>query len=166
MLYLPNRPNYKSIKMQTRLLNDIINLQINDFSESDKDYIKELAKFQGVKFRNKPIATYNCHGFTFGCSRTWIYPQSIEMILNDDGYVDVQLDKVLPGDVIIYYDANNEVLHSGIVVSCPKNEQPNIPWVVSKWGKFSEVCHQVYNVPRHYMPVKVRFCRVNRHIGE
>jgi len=163
MICVPGKPNYKQIKIQTRCGNDIDNRQVLDFSASELNSIPDYSKdYKRVWFRNKPNPIYNCHGMTFACARTWVGPECVQTILDDDGYTEIEkLDDVLPGDVIIYYDDNGEILHSGIVVSKPKDELTRFPWVVSKWGKYSEAYHPGYDVP--YRPIaKVSFWRITK----
>jgi hypothetical protein len=160
-LQLPGVPNYKKILMQTRAGNDIDNRQVFDFSLNELNSIPNYIKnYKGSYFRNKPNPIYNCHGMTFASSRTTVGPECVQMILDDDKYSIIEnLDDVLPGDVIIYYDDNGEILHSGIVVSKPAAEPTKIPWVVSKWGKYSEVYHQAFDCP--YRPIiEIRFWRI------
>lgn len=162
-IVVPGKPDYKSIKIQTRCRNDIDNRQVYDFSPSEIRQLPNYATdYPGVKFRNEPNPIYNCHGMTFACSRTSIGPESVHMILNDDGYTEIQnVDAVIPGDVIIYYKDNGEIWHSGIVVSRPSDELTKIPWVVSKWGKYCEVYHLAYDCP--YRPIaQVRYWRITK----
>jgi hypothetical protein len=163
VIHVPGKPDYKSIKIQTRCSNDIENRQVYDFSPNELSSIPDYRRdYSGAKFRNKPNPIYNCFGMTFACARTTVGPESVQMILDNDGYTEIQnAVDVLPGDVIIYYNDNGEIEHSGIVVSKPQDERTNIPWVVSKWGKYSEVCHQAYDVP--YRPIaQVSYWRITR----
>lgn len=162
-IVVPGKPNYKSIRIQTRCRNDIDNSQVYDFSPSE---IKQFPDYQrdypGVKFRNRPNPIYNCHGMTFACSRTTVGPEAVNMIINDDGYTQIKnINDVLPGDVIIYYNEKGEIEHSGIVVSQPSDETTKIPWVVSKWGKYSEAYHLVFDCP--FQPIlHVSYWRITK----
>ena len=97
---------------------------------------------------------------TFACGRTTVGDESVQMILDDDGYTKVSVDKVLPGDVIKYYTDKGEVTHSGVVVARPVEDGLKIPWVVSKWGKYSEVYHGLSDCPYKY--AEVRFWRITK----
>lgn len=162
-IVVPGKPDYKSIKTQTRCRHDIDNSQVYDFSPSEiKKFPEYASDFPGVKFRNEPNPIYNCHGMTFACSRTSIGPESVNMILSDDGYTEIQnVNEVIPGDIIIYYKDNGEIWHSGIVVSRPLDEPTKLPWVVSKWGKYCEAYHQVYDCPCRPI-AQVRYWRITK----
>ncbi len=160
MIQVPGRPDYRPIRIQTRRGTDIENRQVNEISQTEIANMPDYsALYRGVRFRNPPNPIYNCHGMTFACARTTIGPESVPMILKDDGYTEVRIQDVLPGDVIIYYNDADEILHSGIVVKSPSEQTIKIPWVVSKWGKYSEAYHQAYDVP--YRPIgRVRYWRI------
>jgi len=163
VIHVPGKPDYKSIRMQTRCGNCIENRQVHDFSLSELRLIPDYSKaYRGAIRRNEPNPIYNCHGMTFACARTTVGPESVQTILEDDGYTEIQADHVLPGDVIIYYDDNGEITHSGIVVSKPSDDWTKIPWVVSKWGKYSEVYHQANDVPLMYHSVAQRYWRITK----
>lgn len=93
-----------------------------------------------------PSHKYNCHGLTFASRRTEVEnPQDILKILEDDDYRKVSPDTVLPGDIVIYYGPEGDVIHSGIVTQI---EQPlKVPVVLSKWSNIHEVVHRVGNCP-------------------
>lgn len=102
-----------------------------------------------------PSRKYNCHGLSFAARRTTIEsPLEIAKILKEDGYHQVPEDKVLPGDIVIYYESG-DVAHSGIVVHV--NEM-KVPIVLSKWGNCHEVVHQLGRCP--YKLGDVRFYRI------
>lgn len=162
-IVVSGKPDYKSITIQTRCGNPIENRQVYDFSASELSSMPDYRRdYPGARFRNKPNPIYNCYGMTFACARTTVGPESVQMILDHDGYTEIQnVDDVLPGDVIIYYNENGELWHSGIVVSKPSDEPTKIPWVVSKWGKYSEAYHQAYDCP--YRPIaQVRYWRITK----
>lgn len=84
-----------------------------------------------------PTGKYNCHGLTFASRRTAIEGPAVEKILRDDEYTEVQIDKVLIGDIVVYR-RGPDVLHSGIMV----RGFPEL-LVLSKWGSAHEVVHGV-----------------------
>lgn len=162
MILVPGRPSYKDIILQTRLGNPITNCQESDFSINQKipDYAQEK---KGVIVRSAPNPYYNCHGMTFASSRTKVFPESIQMILDDDGYTEVKDCEALPGDVILYYDEKGEVSHSGIIITKLSEGQYNYPWVVSKWGVLNEVYHLAWDIPRQYQPFsKLSYWRITK----
>ena len=165
-IFVPGRPDYKSIKMDTRRGNPIENHQVYDFSPSEMNYFKGLEKELEKRYgkdvypRNKPNAIYNCHGMTFGCGRTTIGNESVGMILKDDGYCEVDLDNVLPGDVVIYYTDDGEAVHSGVVGCVHQIGNLKVPRVVSKWGKYKEFYHHESSGP--YTGYTRRYWRIKR----
>lgn len=101
-----------------------------------------------ARLRTKATGRYNCHGLTFGARRTCIDDaSSISKILADDGYQLVENTGVMPGDVVLYYDYDGTVSHSGIVVEVP-GDPMNFVRVVSKWGvPGAEYLHWVHRSP-------------------
>lgn len=78
---------------------------------------------------------------TFAARRTWIHDSyAISKIISDDKYEKIPHDKVLPGDVIIYYGDDGDIEHSGIVIKEPDHSL-RIPLILSKWGLSGEVVH-------------------------
>jgi hypothetical protein len=77
----------------------------------------------------------------------------INKIIQDDGYVQISNNNILPGDVILYYADDNEIEHSGIVIRSP---QPPlfIPQVISKWGSYKELIHYANSCPYNYSNAK------------
>jgi hypothetical protein len=160
MIIIQGKPAYKKIALETRKGNSIDNCQGSDFSASQTipDYSN---KYKAATMRNAPNCCYNCHGMTFASSRTKVFDESIEMILADDGYTEVEPDDALPGDVILYYNEKGEICHSGIITTKPSEGLLGYPWVVSKWGILNEVYHLAYDVPQQYQPVsKLRYWRI------
>ena len=161
-ILIPGKPSYKQIILQTRLGNPIDNCQDVDFSINQQipDYAHSM---MGIKMRNSPNPYYNCHGLTFASSRTKVFPESIQMILDDDGYTQVEACDALPGDVVLYYDKQGEISHSGVIITESSEEGYGYPWVVSKWGVLNEVCHLAYDIPKEYQPFsKLSYWRITR----
>lgn len=104
---------------------------------------------------------YNCHGLTFASRRTAIHEDDdIHSILYEDGYKEVDITEVSPGDVAIYYTNEGTIDHSALVVSKPLPPL-NMPVVCSKWGVIGpEVVHMLTNCPDyavsniHYFRIK------------
>lgn len=164
MVVILRAPIHRSIKLQTRKGNCVENSQDCDYSPSQKIAVYRES-YRAAIPRNKPNPFYNCHGMTFASARTWVFPKDIKMIIDDDGYTVIKsIDKVLPGDIIIYYNAKAEIMHSGIVISRAVDGEFNYPWVVSKWGHLSEYVHLAYDCP--YLnfdpPIKYTYWRVTK----
>jgi hypothetical protein len=89
-----------------------------------------------------------CHGWTFTGGRHMITEQSVEMILRDNGYQEV--DQPRPGDLIIYRDqSSGQIVHSGIVRAIGEE---GYVLVESKWGPQGRYLHEakVQGYSRHY----------------
>jgi hypothetical protein len=104
-----------------------------------------------------PCRTFNCHGLTFGSRRAWIHdPVDVQRILDDDGYVEMQRHKVMPGDIAIFRN-DGTIDHSGIVVEVQEIMGPRI---LSKWAALHEVIHYPYEGP--YADCVVHYYRIQR----
>ena len=92
-------------------------------------------------------ATYNCIGMAFANRRTWIEPDHVAMILEDDAYVEISSAEVIPGDLVIYRD-KAEISHVAVVVS----RDPIVATstfkiiVLSQWGADGEYLHDYTDV--------------------
>jgi hypothetical protein len=88
-------------------------------------------------------ATYNCIGMAFANRRAWIEPAHVEMIFLDDGYREVEVSTVMPGDIVLYRDTQGNVSHVAVVVS-HERDLANARWrtqVLSQWGADGEYFH-------------------------
>lgn len=101
-----------------------------------------------AEIRTKATGRYNCHGLTFGSRRTCIDDAtSLANILKHDGYIEVLIAEILPGDIVLYFDTDGTVSHSGLVVEVPPT-LPLFPKIVSKWGvNGSEYVHWIHRSP-------------------
>lgn len=123
---------------------------------------KEISsKFPEAKIRAKSTARYNCHGLTFAARRTCIdEASSIARILKDDGYVEIPVHSVLPGDIVLYFDYSTPatVQHSAVIVEV--GEAPlYYPLVVSKWGLIGpEMLHWAHHCE---YPLNLKYYRIN-----
>ena len=151
------------IPLATRRGIDIPNSQALEVSFSDAEFSKDFRKkFEPVCiFRTNPISVFNCLGLTFASRRTGIYEiEYLELILNDDEYQEVADEKVLPGDVILYFEFDGgSVIHVGFVISEP-DTQLGIPRIWSKWGKGPEVIHPAICCP--YIPATLKYYRITK----
>ena len=87
---------------------------------------------------------YNCMGMVFASRRTWVDPEHLRMILEDDGYQQVSSkDQLLPGDIVVYRDDQGEISHVGMVAQVKVNAT-KATWevlVLSQWGGDGEYFH-------------------------
>lgn len=92
---------------------------------------------------------YNCVGMAFAARRTWVEPEQLDMILNDDDYRRVAHEEELTaGDIVIYRDDQQTITHVGVVIQV----QINLPQatrdvlVLSQWGRDGEFFHSANDV--------------------
>jgi hypothetical protein len=94
-------------------------------------------------------ASYNCMGMVFASRRTWIEPDYLQMVLDDDEYQRVTSeDNITPGDVVVYKDDSREVTHVGLIADV-KPELRNGTYkitVLSQWGQHGEYFHRIDDV--------------------
>lgn len=86
--------------------------------------------------------TSNCHGWVFLDSQFLISGEAVQQILDDNGYELVSEPKA--GDVIIYRDANRNIVHSGLVRGVLNDETVIIE---SKWGTEGLFLHDPAGTP-------------------
>ena len=111
--------------------------------------------------RTPPTAVYNCHGLAFASRRTWItHTAVVQLILKEDRYEEIHRDRVMPGDLILYYDELGEIEHSGIVLTAPADSPLGVPKVYSKWAMYAEVIHPANRCP--YAFANARYFRVRQ----
>ena len=158
----PGAPDYVELELETSEKKKIPNIQSREIFPHEVSEVKRIKPNRGkfLKHRTGPTLIYKCHGMTFASRRTGIWESSvIFQILSDDKYVEVPEDKVIAGDIILYFGEHNDVEHSGIIVSPPRDNQLNIAKVCSKWGKYYEGIHWANQAPYDY---NVKYYRVKR----
>lgn len=102
---------------------------------------RQMAMLQRFRLREQVIQIpggwqpCNCHGFTFADGQYWIPGEEVPKILQDNGYVEMQTPR--PGDVAVYRNAADEVIHTGVVNSA----NSDIILVESKWGRMGRFIH-------------------------
>ena len=81
-------------------------------------------------------ALSNCHGWVFTGGRYWIPIESVDKILNDNGYKLVAAP--LPDDLIVYRGDDGRPVHTGIVKAVGDD---GFVLIESKWGKHDIFWH-------------------------
>ncbi|MGD0656041.1 MAG: hypothetical protein ABSA16_17025 [Thermoguttaceae bacterium] len=155
----------KSIVVQTRAGTSIENQQCRELPHRDWCIAADLIKTHkdlSAKPLCGPCPIYNCHGLVFASRRTQLSPESanFEKIISEDDYFEILEKDVQPGDIIFYYDENDQSIeHSGIVVEVreAKGIGIKVPWIWSKWGHAHEYLHHYANCP---YPKARRFFRM------
>jgi len=89
-------------------------------------------------------STYNCVGMVFANRRTFIEPEEIPMILQDDEYIEVRPDDLMPGDVVLYKDPKTEdIKHVGLVLAAEMMFETKKIRVLSQFGRDGEYIHDL-----------------------
>lgn len=145
------------IRLETSKRSGIDNIQLFDLSAFERNWAAEIPRRYKVEQRTGTSAVYNCHGLTFACRRTRITnTESIERILSDDNWVEIEMRDVRAGDIVVYYSEEGEANHSGIIVAC---NDLGIPTIYSKWGSAGEYIHLVTEYPHQLYGPNKKFYR-------
>lgn len=147
------------ITIQTRKGNNIKNTVYDKISP----YIQNInSKYENEypknEYRSEETANYNCFGMVFASRRCFII-DNINKILEDDDYKEVPLNKVLPGDIVLYF-ANYDIIHCGIVINTLSKDNLWNPLIISKWHCFREVIHNVNECPYSPLTTVKRYYRI------
>jgi RHS repeat-associated protein len=78
--------------------------------------------FEGSQRRNDRRMDTNCHGLTFTLGGYWINNDQVMTLLRHDGYRPTdQTNPPRIGDIAVYFDANNNVVHTATVTEVDGN---------------------------------------------
>ena len=92
-------------------------------------------------------SVYNCMGMVFASRRTWVEPDYLQMILEDDEYRPIDRNELHRGDVVVYRNNHDEISHVGIVYEVRlKVDEATLEVVAevvvaSQWGHDGEYFH-------------------------
>ncbi len=142
----------RSIALETRKGRSIRNVAAPEPGEQAHRKHAALRSGQPWTNRKGPCGGYNCYGMVFATRRTAIYENDqIPDILEDDGYRQICEDEVRPGDIVLYRDRTQWLLHSALVLRRQKWEgKIPIPFALSKWN---DICGEdEHNVHHHIWP--------------
>ncbi|MGW4718970.1 CHAP domain-containing protein [Nocardia sp. NPDC004260] len=91
---------------------------------------------------------YNCHGYTFSRDGEagWLGGGWVDWILKDNGFRRIDIGAAVPGDVVVYRNADSVVTHSGVVADVTSGDV----YVDSKQGPLSVVRHRLHEVTDMY----------------
>ena len=142
----------------------------------------DIARYNSETDSNFPLATriasstrhYNCHSYAWYSQNinTNIYwMKNPSLYIADSSYHEISYNQVQPRDRICYFDENNYIEHSGIVLCLTGEVQNNVcgysntVMVQSKWGNQGLIQHKgdycpyvsTYNGEASY----VKFYRLN-----
>jgi len=149
-----------TIRLETARRTGIVNMQGGELHPTEIGRYAQLAKkYPDATPRRADASTaYNCHGLTFASRRTRVVePNSVRVILADDGWQEVDIADTYAGDIVVYYGDEGDANHSGIVVG----KELNVPMICSKWGHGGEFIHSLNYCPDIYGPqTKFYRCRL------
>lgn len=111
-------------------------------SESDDLIFKPLPQRYGGVERAKPSDKSNCHGWIFTAGQHFVSGAMVPHILADNGYLPVS--DPLQGDLIVYWDDDNYVMHTGLVRA---KLDDGIIIIESKFGIGSRFLHMPEDQP-------------------
>jgi hypothetical protein len=145
------------IRVETSKRTGIDNIQEFELSAFERNWSAEIPKkYPRAVQRTQPSPLYNCHGLTFASRRTRIIESySLSQIIGDDKWAEIDIREVLAGDIVIYFSADGDANHSGVVVGIA---DLGVPKVFSKWGSAGEYIHLLNDCPPLYGP-QTRFYR-------
>ncbi len=140
----------RSIALATRKGRSIRNVVAPDPDEQARRKYAFVRKKFGQSWTNRkgPCGGYNCYGMVFATRRTAIYEDGqIADILKDDGYRRIRENEVRPGDIVLYRERTQGLLHVALVL---RREQWDgaipISFALSKWNdSFGEDEHNVHH---------------------
>ena len=122
-----------------------VNLQTTDeirtsaeMAEMENTVLDQLVSDKSLIRLCGPDDRTNCHGWVFTGGRNWLPTESVESILEDNGYRPVTSPAV--GDLAIYREANSKVLTHTAIVRIVSGDSPVVE---SKWGWMGVFLHAV-----------------------
>ncbi len=153
LIIRPDRPLSRgSLPLATKQGTDIPNEQrIERAPESLRAAVELFRSERPDAILRSITNTYNCVGFVFASRRTWIDPEHLPMILQEDEYKRVlTIEETQPGDLVIYRNDARDIVHIGVILEVrPVLERAAREIrVLSKWGGDGEYIHAPEDV--HY----------------
>ena len=146
-----------SIAVATSKNRRIPNRQIQERAPQSRFAARQLHAKGSRKVRSLRSG-YNCVGMVFANRRTFIEPEHIPMILEDDKYSEVDPPSVMPGDVVVYKSpATDDIIHVGLVMSNEGVFETRTIRVLSQFGRDGEYLHDANDVPEMYGQPTVTF---------
>jgi hypothetical protein len=98
-----------------------------------------------IEVRGKPTYEFNCIGFAFDMGKSWINPDQVEKILEDNEFEKKNAPKA--GDVIVY-KKGGIIQHAGGVLKV--DTSGSATQILSKWGAWGLYLHPPNCVPSIY----------------
>lgn len=140
----------KSIALATSKKKRIPNYQMLERPPESRFAARRLHE-KGSRQLRSLRSDYNCVGMVFANRRTFIEPEHIPMILEDDEFTEVGLTSAMPGDVVVYKDARtDDIIHVGTVISVEGAFESRKIRVLSQFGRDGEYFHDATDIPEMY----------------
>ena len=148
-LLVPNQ-GFVNLPLSTKRGNPIPNQQRGQMHPDRMECAQQLHLTGHPNIKPRSLSSrYNCVGMVFATRRTWIEPELVDQILEEDGYRQVVAKQDLDiGDVVVYRDSGNLISHVGVIVSL-RPQVARGDWeitVVSQWGADGEYIHEIEDV--------------------
>jgi len=152
-----------SIALSTSKNRRIPNQRMSERSPQSMFAAKQLHA-KGSRQLRSLRSSYNCVGMVFANRRTFVEPEQIPMILQDDEYAEVaEMHDLKPGDVVLYMDPNTEdIKHVGLVLAAEVMFGTKKIRVLSQFGRDGEYIHDLDDVPRFYGETIIKFYSESR----
>ena len=148
-LLVPNQ-GFVNLPLSTMRGNPIPNQQRGQMHPDRMACAQLIHVTQHPGIRPRSLSSrYNCVGMVFSTRRTWIEPELVERILEEDGYRQVLAEQDLKiGDLVVYRDSDSLISHIGVIVSLTPHVARG-DWeitVLSQWGADGEYVHDIEDV--------------------
>jgi hypothetical protein len=116
----------------------ITNAKFQALERTDRRLVETNVHRECLIRVTEPSALSNCHGWVFSGGLCWISNDSIELILLENDYQ--QVDLPLTDDLVIYRDTAGKIIHTGVVRAIWTDGRI---LVESKWGALGVFLHFV-----------------------
>ena len=144
-------PTISGISLATRKGTAIPNEQPPQRHPSSMRAAEAWALGVGDSIQTRSLrSTYNCVGMVFANRRTWVEPEHLQVILEEDNYRKLaDINELQRGDVVVYHDEDGDISHVGIVIAIGlwQSDETRDVFVLSQWGRDGEYFHLVNDVP-------------------
>jgi hypothetical protein len=119
-------------------LYQLANSSAETIAKGDQRLVAGMAQKDNLIRIAEASAQTNCHGWVFAGGLCWLSNDSVDVILMENGYQ--QVDSPSSGDIVIYRDDKGVPIHSGVVRSVWSEGRI---LVESKWGTLGTFVHFV-----------------------
>lgn len=159
-----------ALRLGTRRTRHIINLMRPEWPDDQLAHgVGNCKTTNPSAIPRSASAIYNCVGMVFATRRTWVEPQYVYQLLDDDGYTQLsRITDAYVGDVAVYKNLESgEVAHVGVFIERKEDlSTATVSFkVLSKWGPWAEYIHDPDDVlPNFGILSEVWTDRKNSHL--